>query len=53
VTEEVFEVKNAEKASDKEIIDAFFASEYAFWRSKVAVYREDGKIYVIHEFATG
>jgi hypothetical protein len=48
VTEKVYEVKNGARATDAEIINAFFDSKYAVTAS---VWRDtDGRIYVIHEY---
>jgi len=52
VTEKVYEVKNGARATDTEIINAFFDSKYAVTapHSVASVWREGGKAYVIHEY---
>lgn len=52
VTERVYEAKNGARATDAEIINAFFDSKYAVTapHSVASVWREGDKAYVIHEY---
>ena len=53
VTERVYEAKNGARATDTEIINAFFDSKYAVTapHSVASVWRDtDGRVYIIHEY---